>query len=41
MANDEEREFRLRPRKPVGRRERPILATAYKVIMHYARFCCK
>jgi hypothetical protein len=37
MANDEEREFRLRPRKPVVRRERRILATAYKVIMHYAR----
>src|SRR4029077_3035047 len=37
MANDEEREFRLRPRKPPVRRERRILATAYKVIMHYAR----
>ena len=37
MANDEEREFRLRPRKPVVRRERRVLATAYKTIMHYAR----
>ena len=37
MANDDEREFRLRPRKPVVRRERRVLATAYKTIMHYAR----
>ena len=37
MANDEEREFRLRPRKPAVRRERRVLATAYKIIMHYAR----
>jgi len=37
MANDEEREFRLRPRKPVVRRERRVLAKAYKTIMHYAR----
>jgi hypothetical protein len=37
MANDEEREFRLRPRKPIVRRERRVLATAYKTIMHYAR----
>jgi type IV secretory pathway VirD2 relaxase len=37
MANDEEREFRLRPRKPVARGERRVLATAYKIIMHYAR----
>jgi hypothetical protein len=34
MANDDEREFRLRPRKPVVRRERRVLATAYKTIMH-------
>jgi type IV secretory pathway VirD2 relaxase len=37
MASDDEREFRLRPRKPVVRRERRVLATAYKTIMHYAR----
>src|ERR1035438_6510704 len=37
MANDEERKFRLRPRKPAVRRERRPLATAYKMIMHYAR----
>jgi type IV secretory pathway VirD2 relaxase len=37
MANDDEREFRLRPRKPVVRRERRVLAPAYKTIMHYAR----
>ena len=37
MANDEERKFRLRPRKPAVRRERRPLATAYKIIMHYAR----
>jgi type IV secretory pathway VirD2 relaxase len=37
MANDEERDFRLRPRKPVVRRERLVLAKAYKTIMHYAR----
>ncbi len=37
MANDEEREFRLRPRKPVARGERRILSTAYKIIMHHAR----
>src|ERR1700733_1733516 len=37
MANDEEREFRLRPRKPAARGERRVLATAYKIIMHYAR----
>src|SRR5271167_3877834 len=37
MANDEEREFRLRPRKPAARGERKVLATAYRIIMHYAR----
>jgi type IV secretory pathway VirD2 relaxase len=37
MANDEERKFRLRPRKPAARSERRPLATAYKIIMHYAR----
>ncbi len=37
MANDDERDFRLRPRKPVARRERRVLAPAYKTIMHYAR----
>jgi hypothetical protein len=37
MANDEERKFRLRPRKPAARSERRVLATAYKIIMHYAR----
>jgi type IV secretory pathway VirD2 relaxase len=37
MANDEERKFRLRPRKPAAQSERRVLATAYKIIMHYAR----
>jgi len=37
MANTEEREFRLRPPKPVVRRERRVLATAYKTMIHYAR----
>src|ERR1700677_3146317 len=37
MANDEERKFRLRPGKPAARSERRVLATAYKIIMHYAR----
>jgi type IV secretory pathway VirD2 relaxase len=37
MANDEEPEFRLRPRKPAARGERKVLATAYKIIMHHAR----
>ena len=36
MANDEERQFRLRPRKPAARTERIALASAYKTIMHYA-----
>src|ERR1700728_3284282 len=37
MAKDDEREFRLRPRKPVARSERAKWASAYKIIMHYAR----
>ena len=37
MASDEERRFRLRPRKPAARTERIALASAYKTIMHYAR----
>jgi type IV secretory pathway VirD2 relaxase len=37
MAKDEERKFRLRPRKPAARSERRVLASAYKTIMHYAR----
>jgi type IV secretory pathway VirD2 relaxase len=37
MENAEERKFRLRPRTPAVRRERRPLATAYKIIMHYAR----
>jgi type IV secretory pathway VirD2 relaxase len=37
MANDEEREFRLRPRKPAARSEHAVWASAYKTIMHYAR----
>src|ERR1700680_2984371 len=37
MAKDKEREFRLRPRKPVARSERIPWASAYKTIMHYAR----
>jgi hypothetical protein len=38
MANDEERKFRLRPRKPAVRRERRPLATAYNIIVHYAPY---
>jgi type IV secretory pathway VirD2 relaxase len=37
MANDEERTFRLRPRKTAVRSERRVYASAYKIIMHYAR----
>jgi type IV secretory pathway VirD2 relaxase len=37
MAKDEERDFRLRPRKPPARNERATWATAYKIIMHHAR----
>jgi hypothetical protein len=38
MANDEERKFRLRPRKPAVRRERRPLPTAYNIIVHYAPY---
>jgi hypothetical protein len=34
VANDEERRFRLRPRKPAARTERIPFASAYKTIMH-------
>lgn len=37
MAKDEEREFRLRPRKPAARSDCATWATAYKILMHYAR----
>ena len=37
MAKDEEREFRLRPRKPPARNERAAWASAYKILMHHAR----
>ena len=37
MASDEERELRLRSRKPVARGERRVFATAYKIIIHHAR----
>jgi hypothetical protein len=37
MAKDEEREFRLQPRKPPARNERATWASAYKIIMHHAR----
>src|ERR1700733_7029550 len=37
MAKDEERHFRLRPRKPPARNERATWATACKIIMHHAR----
>ena len=37
MANDDEREFRLRPPKPAARSERRVYASAYKIILHYAR----
>ena len=37
MAKDDEREFRLRPRKPPARNERASWASAYKVLMHHAR----
>ena len=37
MAKDEERDFRLRPRKPPARNERAAWATACKIIMHHAR----
>jgi type IV secretory pathway VirD2 relaxase len=37
VAKDDEREFRLRPRKPPARNERAAWASAYKVLMHHAR----
>ncbi len=37
MAKDEERDFRLRPRKPAAQSERATFASAYKMIMHHAR----
>ena len=37
MAKNDEREFRLRPRKPPARNERAAWASAYKVLMHHAR----
>ena len=37
MAKDEERECRLRPRKPPARNERAAWASAYKILMHHAR----
>lgn len=37
MAKDEEREFRLRARKPPARNERATWASAYKIIMDHAR----
>src|ERR1700721_614829 len=36
-SKDEEREFRLRPAKPPARGERGVYASAYRIIMHYAR----
>lgn len=37
MARNDEREFRLRPRKPPARSERGAWASAYKILMHHAR----
>ena len=37
MAKNDEREFRLRPRKPPARSDRAAWASAYKTLMHYAR----
>jgi len=37
VAKDDEREFRLRPRKPPARNERAAWASAYKLLMHHAR----
>ena len=34
---DNEREFRLRPRKPAARDDGRVHASAYKIIMHRAR----
>ena len=39
---DEEREFRLRPRKPrLGRNERAGWSSEFKLLMHYARSTSK
>jgi len=37
MTKNDEREFRLRLRKPAARNERAKWASAYKIIMHHAR----
>ena len=40
MANDDEKEFRIRPRKPARpstRNDATAWATAFKTVMHYAR----
>ena len=37
MSKNNEREFRLRPRKPPARSERAAWASAYKILMHHAR----
>src|SRR5471032_2585035 len=37
MAKGDEREFRLRPRKPPVRNDRAAWASAYKTLMHHAR----
>jgi type IV secretory pathway VirD2 relaxase len=37
MAKNDEREFRLRPRKLPARSERAAWASAYKILMHHAR----
>ena len=37
MAKNDEREFRLRPRKPAARSERAAWSSSYKLLMHYAR----
>src|ERR1700684_2201913 len=37
MAKDDEPKFRLRPRKPLARNEQAAWASAYKILMHYAR----
>jgi hypothetical protein len=36
---DNEREFRLRPRKPAARGEHRVYAATFKIIMHHARMC--
>lgn len=37
MSKNDEREFRLRPRKPPARSERAAWSSAYKILMHHAR----